>query len=283
MVKAAPTKPRVSGLRGSKRDLGAPTSRDCRSHATGKPGNAEIKEWSVRQNDTLLQCHLFFLSLVFLFSWRCDLTAGNRTMRRTSILVLFGLSFLLSGNLVYGAPPQTQSSTSATGATIKEELLFEVDPAMEIVKDSERVSSDGKHVALKAKSKGKAVIILDGKPGPEYDAVGMPALNSKGDRLAYPAKQAKKWVLILEEKEQGPEFDDMGSTHFSPDGQRVTCRGRRSELWWVPGSHDSIEQRRIHEKTQGSSKCAMDHNGIMPLFYCCRLQAERTAADCKIC
>jgi WD40 repeat protein len=161
------------------------------------------------------------------------MTGGNWIMRGASILVLFGLYFSLSGSLVCGTPQQTQSSGPVATVSIKEELLFEVDPGMEIVKDSERASSGGKHMALKARSKGKAVIIMDGKPGPEYDDVGMPALSLNGEQLAYPAKRGKKWVLILDGKEQGPEFDDMGSTHFSPEGQRVTYRGRRRAGWSV--------------------------------------------------
>jgi Tol biopolymer transport system component len=153
-------------------------------------------------------------------------------MRKTTLLILVGFGLLLSLDLAIGVNPQTQSAPAAP-ATIKEELLFEADPALEIFKGSETVSINAWHVAFKAKSKGKWLIALDGKPGPEYEDVGSPALSPSGERLAYAAKRAKKWVMVVDGKEQGLEFENMGTPHFSPDGQRLTYRGWRRAGWSV--------------------------------------------------
>jgi hypothetical protein len=51
--------------------------------------------------------------------------------------------------------------------------------------------------------------------------------------MAFGAKPAKKWVLIVDGKPQRAEFDGIVTKTFSPDGQRVAYVGRRGDKFIV--------------------------------------------------
>jgi roadblock/LC7 domain-containing protein len=66
-----------------------------------------------------------------------------------------------------------------------------------------------------------------------YAEVGPPEYSDDGKHIAYAAKAAKKWRLVVDGEPRGGEFDDIGARSFSPDGQRVAYVGRRRNKFVV--------------------------------------------------
>ena len=64
--------------------------------------------------------------------------------------------------------------------------------------------------------------MVDGQEGKQYDGVGSPVFSPDGTRLAYLAKQADKWLIVVDGVD-GKLYDDIRYTSltFSPDGQHV--------------------------------------------------------------
>jgi len=65
-------------------------------------------------------------------------------------------------------------------------------------------------------------VVVDGKPGPEWDEVRPPIFSADGRRVAYFAVQDKKWFPVVD-GQPGPRFDDFSvrSLRMSPDGAHV--------------------------------------------------------------
>lgn len=63
--------------------------------------------------------------------------------------------------------------------------------------------------------------VIDGKVGPEYDAVGGIEFSPDGSRWAYIAKKNEKEFVVLDGT-PGPKYDAIGGMlTFSPDGRRL--------------------------------------------------------------
>jgi hypothetical protein len=66
------------------------------------------------------------------------------------------------------------------------------------------VSPDSKHMAFTARRGGKAFVVIDGRPGPEYDEVAVPWQSDRAgaQRFDYPARRGSEWVLVEDDRER---------------------------------------------------------------------------------
>ena len=97
-------------------------------------------------------------------------------------------------------------------------------------------SADGKRVAYVARKDEKWLVVLDGRPGPEYDEImeGLPVFSPDGKRVAYAAMKDEKWLLVLDGRaEPGVRRIMAGTPVFSPDGKRARLRRQERGKWFV--------------------------------------------------
>ncbi len=83
------------------------------------------------------------------------------------------------------------------------------------------VSSDGKHVAYRARKGKRWFIVLDGKEGKGYDFVRRPKFSNDGKHLAYIAVKNKKYFIVLDGVE-GKTYTWTDFPYFSKDGKHIT-------------------------------------------------------------
>ena len=99
-------------------------------------------------------------------------------------------------------------------------------------------STDSKHLAYVAMNGRKAVLVVDGVPGREYDDVSMQQpFSPDGKRFAHSAWRAGKCIVVTDGTE-GTEYDgiaDVGPV-FSRDSKHVgymACKGKNPAVWFV--------------------------------------------------
>ncbi|NQT85127.1 PD40 domain-containing protein, partial [bacterium] len=87
-------------------------------------------------------------------------------------------------------------------------------------------SPDSRHVVYTGTRGQKQVVVRDGKPGAEYDGVGMNGIRAvfspDGTRMAYTAGRGEKRLVVTDGRE-GPAYDGVPAHAlvFSPDSRRV--------------------------------------------------------------
>jgi hypothetical protein len=96
------------------------------------------------------------------------------------------------------------------------------------------LSSRGGSVAYPARVGAQWVVVHNGRPGPEWDGVGTPALNVDGSRVAYPAVAGSTWSVIVDGK-PGAAFDAIviGTLGFDSTGRHLGYVGRRGDSSFV--------------------------------------------------
>jgi tetratricopeptide (TPR) repeat protein len=100
-------------------------------------------------------------------------------------------------------------------------------------------SPDGSRVAYSAQiDETKCAVVVDGRPGPEFDVVGArceisdTAFSEDGTRLAYVGRRAGKWYTVVD-GQLGEAYDVAGMPVFSPNGKRVAFAAAVSGRWFV--------------------------------------------------
>lgn len=127
-------------------------------------------------------------------------------------------------------------------------------------------SPDGEHLAYAAHEDGKDRMVVDGVVGKAYDSLNsvsgffgevsvsviypqtllaFPVFSREG-RIAYRAKQAGRWYIVVEGQESEP-FDSVLDPGFSPDGKRLAFQARKDRdgtwSWVVDGQpHGSFQK-----------------------------------------
>jgi len=86
-------------------------------------------------------------------------------------------------------------------------------------------SNDGR-IAYVAAAADKYRMILDGKPSPDYEAVGLPVFSPDGQRFAYAASRQGRWVVLLDGQEHSKEYDEISLLTFSADSARLFYAGK---------------------------------------------------------
>lgn len=81
-------------------------------------------------------------------------------------------------------------------------------------------------------AENKGFVVVNDKPGPEFDGVSGPVFSPDGKSMVYAAARGGKQFLVINDK-PGPECDTAQGVTFSPDSKKVGYQaivGR--ELWW---------------------------------------------------
>ena len=94
--------------------------------------------------------------------------------------------------------------------------------------DQFRVSPDQRRVFLVAQREGRAMVMIDGTPGPAYDEVSSPCFSPDSRRIAYSARRENSMFLVVDGVE-GKGFEPWSGMYpiFSPDSKRVAFMARR--------------------------------------------------------
>ena len=95
-------------------------------------------------------------------------------------------------------------------------------------------SPDGKRVDFGAKNGNKWFVVVDDKPGPEYDRIGAPVFSPDGEHAAYAAQKGDKWFVVID-GQPGPEYSGIaeGELTYQPDGSLVYLASRSGGLYRV--------------------------------------------------
>jgi hypothetical protein len=99
------------------------------------------------------------------------------------------------------------------------------------------ISPNGERVAYVARRGPKFVVVLDGKPGMEWDGIGQDALLFSRDsqHLYYGGERGSKWTAVADEV-AGKEFDGLfrsADLFFDTPTSLHTVAGRWHEFWRV--------------------------------------------------
>lgn len=96
-------------------------------------------------------------------------------------------------------------------------------------------SPDGNRVAYKAyrgnilsDDMRKEILVVDGKPGPDYDRIGDPVFSLDGKRFAYTAQKRGDYMVVVD-GQPGQAFgysESPSKPMFSPDGRHIAYRTR---------------------------------------------------------
>jgi len=97
-----------------------------------------------------------------------------------------------------------------------------------------RLSADGKRVGYALRTEGGRAIVVDGKASAAYAWVGPVTFAPVGARWLCGVKKGTKAVVVVDGVE-GPEFDDLGAPGplFSPDGTRTAYAAMRAGSFLV--------------------------------------------------
>ena len=129
-------------------------------------------------------------------------------------LVLLGLTVtLLLGSCSQESPQsprQVAPASQANPAPVPDQILRAV------------TDKSGRHKAKVVQRGDKQLVILDERPGPEYDRIGIIAFSADGRSLAYEAMKGKQKVVVLDEHEWPLDVDMVqDSFTLSPDNKRL--------------------------------------------------------------
>lgn len=80
--------------------------------------------------------------------------------------------------------------------------------------------------------KRKFCIVIDGKEGKQYDAIGQITFSPDSKHTAYRAINGKRQLLILDDEEV-IEYSGIGSPIFSPDGKHLAYCAEDGDKWFV--------------------------------------------------
>lgn len=95
------------------------------------------------------------------------------------------------------------------------------------------VSPDFSAAAFQASKNGKAFVMSGKKVGEEFEEVGDPVFSPDSKYFAYPARQSKKWIVVLDAPSNLRKYlrrispgdsDRIDSLMFSPDGTLIAFR-----------------------------------------------------------
>ena len=126
-------------------------------------------------------------------------------MRRVTVgmalMVLLAAAVFLAGE----QPQKPASPPSAY--KVQEQRLGHLDRC--ILSPDYSFGRDGRRFAYVTRRNAKCVVVVDGQPGPQYDAVhGWPIFGPRGERLAYAAWKGGKCFAVVDGRE-GPRYDGV--------------------------------------------------------------------------
>ncbi|MFC1582770.1 WD40 repeat domain-containing protein [Planctomycetota bacterium] len=104
-------------------------------------------------------------------------------------------------------------------------------------KEYDRVSSltfspDGRRLAYRARSHNAEAVVVDGKEGQWYERINHITFSPDGRRLAYVVKTRNKEKAVID-GEEGKEFEQVFWPCFSPDSRRFAYVGETRGKWTI--------------------------------------------------
>jgi hypothetical protein len=137
-------------------------------------------------------------------------------------------------------PPKASEPARVSGISLNRVVskkLVALIGSYSLVKQSFKVSPDIRRMAYTAQARGRLFVVVDGKEGKEYDAIGKdsPIFSPDSRRVAYAARMGNKHFMVVDRMEQ-KSYDGIGggSLIFSPDSKRVAYTAQVG-LNWVRG------------------------------------------------
>ncbi len=115
-----------------------------------------------------------------------------------------------------------------------------------------RVAKDasGKIIASGVGSRTKEFMLVDGKPGPEFDKIEDPVFAPSGSALAYRARMGidvgveERWFMVAGNK-RGEAFSFLGPPRYAQDGRLVYVAGSGGKYWVVVDGQKSEEYENV--------------------------------------
>jgi Tol biopolymer transport system component len=128
-------------------------------------------------------------------------------------------------------PPESHTSSDHTPLTSVSGPEFDdVDQA--------QFTPDGAHFTYAARTGGKWVIVVDGKPGATYLDADSPVLRPDGAAVAFRATRDRKKYFVVVGGEEGPPFDMISPVAYSPDGTTVGYAAKEGGKYWLVNGAD---------------------------------------------
>lgn len=87
------------------------------------------------------------------------------------------------------------------------------------------------HVVVREKL-GHQIVFRDGKSDPAFDGISVEgiAFSDDGQHLAYPARRGDRWCLVLDGK-PGPFWEGIGLVRFGPNAKKPVYAGYNQGQW----------------------------------------------------
>jgi hypothetical protein len=100
--------------------------------------------------------------------------------------------------------------------------------------DGSRLAYGGRRGGAVPQDPSVWLVVVDQRPGPEYDQVDHLVFSPHGRHFAYKARQGGRWRLVVDGR-PGPECEDLaeGFPVFSPDGRRLAHGFKAGGVWRV--------------------------------------------------
>lgn len=95
-------------------------------------------------------------------------------------------------------------------------------------------SPDSRRIAYGARNQNKAVVIVDGKPGKQYDHIwrGDIIFSPDSKRVMYVAIEGDKRIVVVDGNES-ERYELTGQLTFSPDSRRVVYSAQLNKKWFL--------------------------------------------------
>ncbi len=137
-------------------------------------------------------------------------------------------------------PPKLEFTSQALG-------VVDMDHPFQVIRIASR---EGCNIALLTAggSPGTSRIVLDGKPGPEFDGIltRTPILSPDQKRVVYGARKGEQWIVFEAGKNAEPaecaRWDRILETSFSfsPDSQHLAYVAKRGTAWYIVADNTEI-------------------------------------------
>jgi hypothetical protein len=131
-----------------------------------------------------------------------------------------GIVIFLAYSLVFILISGCQGERSPTGV-LSEKPIAHIHYSW--IPESFTISPDSKRVAYVAKASNKMFVVMNGKRGKMYNAIGTPIFSRDSRHLAYVAKLGDNWLVVVDGKEE-KQYGWLGYPVFSPEGKRLAYR-----------------------------------------------------------
>ncbi|MBI3097001.1 MAG: hypothetical protein HYY93_01965 [Planctomycetes bacterium] len=94
------------------------------------------------------------------------------------------------------------------------------------------VSPDGRYSVYAGRKDDKFFVVVDGKKGPEFDAVEQVLISPDSQVVSYAARRGDRWLMVVGGK-NGEELEGVKNPSFGPGGHFLVYIGRKDGVEFV--------------------------------------------------